>query len=128
MVNLQNAPLGIRKWLRKKDTLCVGITEQGGVGGKNQSYMVNTPPFRWTCNDDPPLTSWYIFFTSGLTALGKKNIPLGHRWISLHIHLSGGVFPPHIGIPKFLTKALWVYSDLKSEFLFLQKVTKYSLP
>ena len=29
----------------------------------------------------------------------------------------------HIGTRKFLTKALWVYSHLKSGFLYLQKVT-----
>ena len=34
-----------------------------------------------------------------------------------------GYIYKHIGTPKFLTKALWVYSDLKSEFLLLQKVT-----
>ena len=32
-------------------------------------------------------------------------------------------YDKHIGTRKFLTKALWVYSHLKSEFLFLQKVT-----
>ena len=94
MVNLQNAPLGIRMWRRKKDTLYVGITEQGGgVGGKNQSYMVNTPPYRWTCNDDPPLTSWYIFFTSGITALGKKYLPRSSVYILAYTPLRRYVSP-----------------------------------
>ena len=39
------------------------------------------------------------------------------------LYCSLGYIYKHIGTPKFLTKALWVYSDLKSEFLFLQKVT-----
>ena len=34
-----------------------------------------------------------------------------------------GYIYKHIGTRKFWTKALWVYSHLKSEFLFLQKVT-----
>ena len=34
-----------------------------------------------------------------------------------------GYIYKHIGTRKFLTKALWVYSHLKSGFLFLQKVT-----
>ena len=34
-----------------------------------------------------------------------------------------GYIYKHIGTRKFLTKALSVYSHLKSEFLFLQKVT-----
>ena len=39
------------------------------------------------------------------------------------LYCSLGYIYKHIGTRKFLTKALWVYSHLKSEFLFLQKVT-----
>ena len=34
-----------------------------------------------------------------------------------------GYIYKHIGTRKFLTKASWVYSHLKTGFLFLQKVT-----
>jgi len=39
------------------------------------------------------------------------------------LNCSLGYIYKHIGTRKFLTKALWVYSHLKSGFLFLQKVT-----
>ena len=39
------------------------------------------------------------------------------------LYCSLGYIYKHIGTRKFLTKALWVYSHLKSGFLFLQKVT-----
>ena len=39
------------------------------------------------------------------------------------LNCSLGYIYKHIGTRNFLTKALWVYSHLKSEFLFLQKVT-----
>ena len=43
------------------------------------------------------------------------------------LYCSLGYVYKHIGTRNFLTKALWVYSHLKSGFLFLQKVTSYSL-
>ena len=39
------------------------------------------------------------------------------------LYCSLGYIYKHIGTRKFLTKALWVYSHLKSDFLFLQKDT-----
>ena len=39
------------------------------------------------------------------------------------LNCSLGYIYKHIGTRKFLTKALWVYSHLKSDFLFLQKDT-----
>ena len=39
------------------------------------------------------------------------------------LNCSLGYIYKHIGTRKFLTKPLWVYSHLKSGFLFLQKVT-----
>ena len=39
------------------------------------------------------------------------------------LNCSLGYIYKHIGIRKFLTKALWIYSHLKSGCLFLQKVT-----
>ena len=39
------------------------------------------------------------------------------------VNCSLGYIYQHIGTRKFLTKPLWVYSHLKSGFLFLQKVT-----
>ena len=39
------------------------------------------------------------------------------------LYCSLGYVYKHIGTPKFWTKVLWVYSHLKSDFLFLQKVT-----
>ena len=43
------------------------------------------------------------------------------------LYCSLGYVYKHIGTPKFWTKVLWVYSHLKSDILFLQKVTYYSL-
>ena len=39
------------------------------------------------------------------------------------LYCSLGYIYKHIGTRKYLVKALWVYSHLKSAFLFLQKVT-----
>mgnify|MGYP001209897409 CR=1 FL=1 len=39
------------------------------------------------------------------------------------LYCSLGYIYKHTGTPNFLVKVLWVYSHLKSGFLFLQKVT-----
>ena len=51
---------------------------------------------------------------------GQKNCSkIAQNWVCCTL----GYIYKHIGTRKFLTKALWVYSHLKSGFLFLQKVT-----
>ena len=43
------------------------------------------------------------------------------------LYCSSSYTSTYIGTPKFLTKALWVYSHLKSDFFFGEKFTKCDL-
>ena len=60
-------------------SVCVRVDGGGGVGGEGmaeyQSYEEYTPPCRCICYDYTPLTSGYIFFTSGLRPSVKKIYP-----------------------------------------------------